>query len=96
MVFPDSNIKSSKLEALSGILDELLENKHKALIFSQFVDHLKIIRQLLDKKNIAYQYLDGQTTEKKRKQSVDAFQSGQGDIFLISLKELIVWDKSVR
>ena len=86
MVLPDSNIKSSKLEALSGILDELLENNHKALIFSQFVDHLKIIRQLLDKKNIAYQYLDGRTTEKKRKQSVDAFQSGEGEVFLISLK----------
>jgi SNF2 family DNA or RNA helicase len=65
---------------------ELIENGHKALVFSQFVDHLSILRELLEKKDISYQYLDGSTPEKKRQEAVDAFQRGQGDIFLISLR----------
>jgi SNF2 family DNA or RNA helicase len=63
-----------------------LENRHKALVFSQFVDHLAIVREWLEKKGISYQYLDGSTPALERKKRVDAFQAGQGDIFLISLK----------
>ena len=40
----------------------------------------------MDQQQIAYQYLDGSTPAKKRKQGVDAFQNGEGDVFLISLK----------
>lgn len=80
------NIPSAKLEALSDLMEELIENKHKALIFSQFVDYLKIIEKLVKDKNISYQYLDGSTPLKKRKVAVDAFQKGDGDLFLISLK----------
>nr|VFJ66373.1 MAG: Helicase conserved C-terminal domain-containing protein [Candidatus Kentron sp. DK] len=63
-----------------------MENRHKALVFSQFVDHLAIIRATLDEAGVAYQYLDGSTPAKERKRRVDAFQAGEGDIFLISLK----------
>ena len=80
------NIPSAKLEALSDLMEEMIENKHKALIFSQFVDYLKIIEKLVRDKNISYQYLDGSTPLKKRKEAVDAFQKGDGDLFLISLK----------
>jgi SNF2 family DNA or RNA helicase len=83
---PDSPVKSSKLEAFGEILQELLENRHKALVFSQFVDHLTIIRNYLDEQKINYQYLDGSTPIKERKKRVDAFQNGEGDVFLISLK----------
>lgn len=55
-------------------------------LFSQFVAHLAIVRELLDNKGIAYQYLDGATSLPKRRKAVNAFQSGQGDLFLISLK----------
>ncbi|NEQ44969.1 MAG: SWF/SNF helicase family protein [Leptolyngbya sp. SIOISBB] len=68
------------------MLAELLDNGHKALVFSQFVDHLTILREYLDRQKIAYQYLDGRTPAKRRKQRVDAFQNGEGDVFLISLK----------
>jgi SNF2 family DNA or RNA helicase len=68
------------------MLDELMENRHKALVFSQFVDHLSILRALLDKKGVRYQYLDGSTPAPARKKAVDAFQGGEGDVFLISLK----------
>jgi SNF2 family DNA or RNA helicase len=86
LIMPDSPVKSSKLEAFGEILQELLENRHKALVFSQFVDHLTILRNYLDEQKINYQYLDGSTPIKERKKRVDAFQNGEGDVFLISLK----------
>ncbi|MDX2505829.1 MAG: DEAD/DEAH box helicase [Gammaproteobacteria bacterium] len=86
LVMPEVDISSSKLQAFAEIIEELLENRHKALVFSQFVGHLDIIREFLDQKNIHYQYLDGSTPQKKRKIAIDAFQSGAGDLFLISLK----------
>lgn len=63
-----------------------MENRHKALVFSQFVDHLNIVRAWLDKRGIHYQYLDGATPAKERQKRVNAFQAGEGEIFLISLK----------
>jgi len=56
------------------------------LLNSQFVDHLTILRDQLDRQGVAYQYLDGSTSAAKRKTSVEAFQAGEGDVFLISLK----------
>jgi SNF2 family DNA or RNA helicase len=86
LVMEDSPLMSSKLEAFEELVDELLDNKHKALVFSQFVGHLSLIRELLDKKGIPYHYLDGSTPVAKRKQAMNAFQAGEGDLFLISLK----------
>jgi SNF2 family DNA or RNA helicase len=86
LVAPDSGIRSSKLEAFARLVDELLENRHKALVFSQFVDHLTLLRKHLDERGIRYQYLDGSTPMQERKRRVDAFQAGDGDLFLISLK----------
>ncbi|MFK8185466.1 MAG: DEAD/DEAH box helicase [Phormidesmis sp.] len=86
LVKPELSIPSAKLQQFSELLTELLDNGHKALVFSQFVDHLSILRKHLEKEQIDYQYLDGSTPAKKRKQSVDAFQNGEGDVFLISLK----------
>ncbi len=86
LAFDGCKLAGSKLSLFSETLDELLKNNHKVLVFSQFVDHLTILRNELDSKQIAYQYLDGSTPAKKRKASVEAFQSGEGDVFLISLK----------
>lgn len=86
LVKPDISLPSSKLQLFSEVLEELLENKHKALVFSQFVDHLHLIRDHLDAQKIAYQYLDGSTPANDRKKRVNAFQAGEGDVFLISLK----------
>jgi SNF2 family DNA or RNA helicase len=86
LVLKDTEISASKLTVFAETLDELLDNKHKALVFSQFVDHLTIVRHYLDSKAISYQYLDGSVPALERKKRVDAFQSGEGDVFLISLK----------
>ena len=86
LLLPDCGISGSKLAAFSEKIDELIENRHKALVFSQFVDHLAILKAELDRKGVKYQYLDGSTPAVQRKKSVDAFQNGEGDVFLISLK----------
>jgi superfamily II DNA or RNA helicase len=82
----DLPLPSAKLNLFGEVLTELLENRHKALVFSQFVDHLHILQAYLDEQKIAYQYLDGSTPAAERKRRVEAFQSGEGDVFLISLK----------
>ncbi|RZA35084.1 MAG: DEAD/DEAH box helicase, partial [Lysobacteraceae bacterium] len=86
LVAPGAGIASSKLIAFARLVDGLLENRHKVLVFSQFVDHLSLIRKYLDGKHIPYQYLDGATSMQERKRRVDAFQAGEGELFLISLK----------
>lgn len=86
LIDADSSIESSKLAVFAEVVGELLESNHKALIFSQFIGHLSIIRKYLDEKKIHYQYLDGATPTRQRKIRVDAFQAGEGDLFLISLK----------
>ena len=86
LVNPEIPLGSSKLELFGEIVQELIENKHKALVFSQFVKHLAIIEEYLKAKNISYQYLDGSTPANKRQEKIDDFQRGKGDLFLISLK----------
>ena len=86
LVTPTLSLPSSKLQLFGEVLGELLDNRHKALVFSQFVDHLHLIRDYLDQQKIRYQYLDGSTPATERKKRVDAFQAGEGDVFLISLK----------
>ena len=86
LVMGQANVPSSKLAVLADVIEELLANRHKVLVFSQFVDHLRIVREWLDQQAIHYQYLDGSTPPAERKKRVDAFQAGQGELFLISLK----------
>ena len=86
LIAPHINIPSSKLEVFASVVEELIGGRHKALVFSQFIGHLRILREYLDSKNISYQYLDGATSSKLRQQRIEAFQAGEGDLFLISLK----------
>lgn len=86
LIHAETELPSAKLQLFGEVLSELLDNKHKALVFSQFVDHLHLIRNLLEEHQIHYQYLDGSTPAKERQRRVDAFQAGEGEVFLISLK----------
>ena len=86
LVQPELDIPSSKLEAFLELVDELRESDHRALVFSQFVDHLGLLRKALDARGVTYQYLDGSTPVRKRTAAVKAFQAGEGELFLISLK----------
>lgn len=77
---------SSKVEALNGRLLELKESGNAALVFSQFTRFLKLIHAELNQLGLRVLYLDGSTPAKERLRLVDAFQSGNYDVFLISLK----------
>ncbi|MGB3546913.1 MAG: helicase-related protein, partial [Saprospiraceae bacterium] len=84
----DSKVQldSSKLALVAETIKELREGNHKALIFSQFVKHLRLVEEWVKAEGIPYQYLDGSTPGPKRDEAVQAFQRGEGDVFLISLK----------
>ena len=77
---------SSKMRTFATTLEELRQGRHKVLVFSQFVRHLKLIEEHLTEAGIPYRYLDGSTPAKARSQRIAAFQAGEGDAFLISLK----------
>jgi len=75
----------AKLEFLIPHLRELVAENHKSLVFSQFTSMLSIVRHHLDEAGIEYEYLDGQTRD--RKAHVERFQEDDScRIFLISLK----------
>jgi superfamily II DNA or RNA helicase len=77
--------ESGKLEALLPMLRELIDEGHKALIFSQFTSLLAIVRGRLDAESVTYEYLDGRTRQRQSK--IDRFQSDPAcPLFLISLK----------
>ena len=76
---------SAKLDVLVPYLEELIEEGHKSLVFSQFTSMLSIVKHHLDKRGIRYEYLDGQT--RNRKEVVENFQNDPDcRVFLISLK----------
>jgi superfamily II DNA or RNA helicase len=76
---------SSKLDALLERLDEVREEGHKALVFSQFTSLLAIVRRHLDEAGVRYAYLDGATRD--RQERVEEFQNDDRcELFLISLK----------
>lgn len=79
-------IPSSKIRVFLELVSELKENKHRALVFSQFTSFLALVRQALDKAGIEYLYLDGSVPAAQRKKLVETFQNGDMPLFLISLK----------
>jgi len=76
---------SAKLEVLLPQLEQIMEEEHKVLVFSQFTSFLAILREQLDKQKTSYAYLDGQT--RARGAVVEQFQTDPNcRLFLISLK----------
>ena len=75
----------AKLEALLEQLDEVLDEGHKVLVFSQFTSFLAILRRQLDARGLVYEYLDGRTTDRQAR--VTRFQEDADcRLFLVSLK----------
>lgn len=86
LVFPEAPSESSKVQTFLELAEELRDNGHRALVFSQFVDFLDIVREQLDERGLHYLYLDGGTPKAARHERVGAFQAGDATLFLISLK----------
>jgi SNF2 family DNA or RNA helicase len=77
---------SAKYEQLLEILEECRLSGRRVLVFSQFTQMLGIIRRQLIRQGTPYFYLDGQTSPVDRVELCNAFNNGEGDTFLISLK----------
>lgn len=76
---------SGKLEDVSFMIENAMLEGHKLLIFSQFVKHLDIVKELLKSRKIPFAYLDGSSTD--RKEQVEKFNKDPDlKIFLISIK----------
>jgi non-specific serine/threonine protein kinase len=81
--FPNHSIK---LEELTRELSEDMSD-HKALVFSQFLGMLGLIREKLDELGIKYEYFDGSTSAPEREKAIQSFQRDESvRVFLISLK----------
>ena len=83
---PELGRIGAKVQAFERLAVELVESRHQALVFSQFTDFLKLLAERLDAAGLRYQYLDGSTPAAQRSERVAAFQRGDADLFLISLK----------
>jgi superfamily II DNA or RNA helicase len=77
--------ESAKVAALEDLLESLMEEGHKVLVFSQFVTMLAILREKADERGWRHFYLAGET--ENRGELVSAFQGAEGSaVFFISLK----------
>jgi non-specific serine/threonine protein kinase len=78
-------IPSGKMEGFLETLGTILAGEHRVIVFSQFVQMLKIIEQQLRERGIPYLYLDGHTRDRARR--IQEFQEdGKHSVFLMSLK----------
>ncbi len=81
------DIPSCKFDQLTSIANEILEENHKILIFSQFVESLSRIKKYFDNEKVKYSYIDGSISALNRKKAIDDFQKKDKiKIFLLSLK----------
>jgi len=76
---------TAKLDALVPQIEEVIDEGHKVLVFSQFTSFLSIVRKKLDARGVTYEYLDGKTNDRQAR--VRRFQNDPDcKLFLISLK----------
>ena len=82
----DLDLTSSKLTVLMEKLEEVRDEGHHALVFSQFTSLLDLVARELEARDFRAAMLTGSTPSKKRGELVDAFQRGEQDVFLLSIK----------
>jgi SNF2 family DNA or RNA helicase len=84
------HVISAKFELLKDLINEIITEDHKILIFSQFVKSLTIIKEFLDLSDIKYSYLDGQT--KTVKYRLTTFRMKKKNVFFSSVSKREVWE----
>ncbi len=78
---------SGKFNEVIEMVQKAIENKHKILLFSQFVQHLNLYKEYFKMQNQPFLYLDGSTPSAERAKLVNEFQKDKDiPLFLISLK----------
>jgi superfamily II DNA or RNA helicase len=82
-----SDEKSAKVDALFAQLASILEEGHKAIVFSQFTSLLDLVMMRLIRQKVGYERLDGGSTARQRERRVERFQEEDDcRVFLVSLK----------
>jgi SNF2 family DNA or RNA helicase len=83
-----SNYKgeSAKRLACMDLIESAIEGEHKMLVFSQFTTMLELLAKDLDDRGIRYYTITGATAKEKRVEMVNAFNTDDVPVFLISLK----------
>ncbi len=85
LIGADAALGSGKFDTVFALLEELIAEGHKVLLFSQFVQCLKLLEKELVERQMSYHVLTGST--RNREEVVSAFQESEdASIFLISLK----------
>lgn len=79
-----ATLGSAKGSMLVDMLQQLIEEGRRILVFSSFAEMLKLIDVELTRQKISHHLLIGESTD--RAEQVQAFQTGTADVFLISLK----------
>jgi len=77
-------MESAKTELVMSMLEELIDEGKKILLFSQFTEMLGLLERELVERGVRYAKLTGRT--RKRDEVIDSFQHGDVPLFLISLK----------
>jgi SNF2 family DNA or RNA helicase len=83
-----SNYKgeSAKRLACMDLIESAIEGEHKMLVFSQFTTMLELLAKDLGDRGIRYYTITGATAKEKRMEMVNAFNTDDVPVFLISLK----------
>jgi len=82
-----NRVPSAKFDHFKELLEDILAEDHKVLVFSQFVQVLKMLRGYCDEEKFAYSYIDGSVDVNTRENMVKSFQGDEGNrVFLLSLK----------
>lgn len=86
IVYTNYDGESVKLERLTEIVKDLVQDKHKILIFSSFKTVIDSVKEIFDKESISNYVIAGDVKSKTRMELVDKFNSDDTNCFLITLK----------
>lgn len=86
MLYENYMGESTKFKMCLDLIETLKENDKKVLLFSSFTSIFDSFIEEFNRRGIKYHMITGAVDKKKRKEEVDAFQSDDSNIFLISLK----------
>lgn len=86
MLYENISTMSSKLAVCIDLIETLKANDKKVLLFSSFTKIFDWLEEEFNKRDIKYHKITGAVDKTKRKKEVDAFQTDDSNVFLISLK----------
>jgi SNF2 family DNA or RNA helicase len=88
LVNPENvHIPSVKFDHFNEMLEDILSEGHKVLVFSQFVKVLELLGKHLENRGMTYSYIDGSVPVDKRREEIRVFQEDEDRrLFLLSLK----------